>query len=117
MNGVTSYLPHVNAERREKHLSALVKRAVNASPNAHNGCDQGWARDRVAVLLQSPFDGLCSSVVSAGWLVAANDSTGRLGLRTTGRRASVGYHLRPVPSVWRGVHRAFGRVETRKTAA
>ncbi len=117
MNGVASNLPHVNAERREKHLSALVKRAVTTTPNAHILCGQGWSRDRVAVHLQSPFAGLCSSIVSAPRLPMTRESTALRGRRTTGRRVSVDHHLRPVPSVWRGVHRAFGRAETRKTAA
>ena len=117
MNGVASNLPHVNAERREKHLSSLVKRAVNTTPNAHILFGQGWVMNRVAVHLQSRFAGLCSRIVWAARPPMTRESTGLRGRRTNGRRVSVGHHLRPVPSVWRGVHRAFGRAETRKTAA
>ncbi len=117
MNGVESNLPHINAERRDLLLSALVKRAVHTIPNAHPACAQGWSRVRLGPDLQSPFVCLSSCFVSASRLIATHETPDGRKLRTTGRRVSVGHYLRPVPSVWRGVHRAFGRVETRKAAA
>ena len=117
MNGVESNLPHVNAERRDLHLSALVKRAAHTIPNAHATCEQGWSNVRLGPDLLSPSVCLSSCLVSASWLIATYETPDERELRTTGRRVSVGHYLRPVPSVWRGVHRAFGRVETRKAAA